>query len=85
MSEMLQNAKKEKSFLLQIITGDEKLLNFDNPKPKIMSDAKVVLCIWLDQKGELYYEVLKSAIIFYNDNARPHIPRPVKNDLVSSG
>ena len=76
-----------------------------------------MLYIWWDQKGVLYYELLKlgesinreryrtqlirlksaiaekrpeyatrrEAIIFYHDNARPHVAIPVKNYLENSG
>ena len=65
----------KKSFLHKIITGDEKWIYFDNPKreksyvdlgqpststPKreIHGD-KVMLCVWWDWKGILYYELLQ--------------------------
>ena len=71
-----------------------------------------MLCIWWNQKGVLYYELLKpgeryrtqlirlkraiaekrpeyatrhEAIIFYHDNARPHVAIPVNNYLENSG
>ena len=79
--------------------------------------AKVMLCIWWDQKRVLYYELLKPSetingeryraqltclkraiadkrpeyatrhetIIFYHDNARPHVAFAVKNYLENSG
>ena len=61
MSEMLLTRHKKKSFLHRIVTGDEKWIHYDNPKRKksyVKPGAKVMLCIWWDQKGVLYYELL---------------------------
>ena len=57
-----------------------------------------MLCIRWDQKGVLYYELLKSiaekrpeyatrheAIILHHDKARPHVAIPVKKYLENSG
>ena len=76
MSEMLLERFKKKSFLHRIVTGDEKWIYYDNPKRKKsygypghaststakpdIHGAKVMLSIWWDQKGVLYYELLKS-------------------------
>jgi len=63
------------SMLHRIVTGDEKWIYFENPKHKrswvtpgepSTSTArpnrygrKTMLCVWWDQKGVIYYELLK--------------------------
>ena len=64
------------SILHRIVTGDEKWIHYDNPKrlkawvkagepgpstPKRnIHGSKVMLCIWWDQLGVVYYELLKT-------------------------
>ena len=71
----LSSRQKKKSFLWKIVTGDEKWLYYDNPvrqkqwlspgqaaittpKPGIYR-KKVRLCVWWDQKGVIYWELLE--------------------------
>ena len=72
---MLLDRYKRKSFLHRIVTGDEKWIYFENPKRRkswvnpgepSTSTArpnrfgkKTMLCVWWDQKGVIYYELLK--------------------------
>ena len=72
---MLLARYKRKSFLHRIVTGDEKWIYFENPKRKRSRVApgepptsttrpnryerRTMLCVWWDQKGEIYYELLK--------------------------
>lgn len=75
MCELLLERQKRKSFLHRIITCDEKRVHYDNLKrPKAwvkpgevgpsvarrdIHGSKVMLCIWWDQQGVIYYELLK--------------------------
>lgn len=75
LCEILLARYKRKSFLHRIVTGDEKWIYFENPKRKIScvdpgqpatSSArpnrfgrKTMLCVWWDQKGVIYYELLR--------------------------
>lgn len=67
---------KRKNFLSKIVTGDEKWVFYDNPsnRKQWLSEGqdpqevpkrnihgkKLMLCVWWDQKGIIYYELLPS-------------------------
>lgn len=73
--ELLLQRHKRKSFLHRIVTCDEKWIRYDNPKRKKswgpightpsttakpnIHGAKLMLCIWWDQLGVIYYELLQ--------------------------
>lgn len=75
MCELLLERQKRKGFLHRIVTGDEKWIKYDNPKRKKswgkpghastsyakpnIHGSKLLLCIWWDQQGVIYYELLK--------------------------
>ena len=91
MSEMLQEHHKKKSFLHRIVTGDEKWIHYDNPKSKKLyvkpgqpakstaksniHGVKVMLFIWWDQKGVLYYELLKPGETINGERYRTQLIR----------
>ena len=72
---MLLARYKRKSFLHRVVTGDEKWIYFENPKRKRSwvdpgepptsttrsnrYGGKTMFCVWWDQKGVIYYELLK--------------------------
>nr|KAF6319700.1 hypothetical protein mMyoMyo1_008439 [Myotis myotis] len=75
ISKMLLQQHKRKSFLHRIVAGGEKWIYFENPKrtkswvdpgqPSTStarpncSGKKTMLCVWWDQEGVVYYELLK--------------------------
>ena len=91
MSEMLLERQKKKSFLHRIVTADEKWIHYDNLKRKqsyVKPDqpakstakpnihgAKVMHCIWWDQKGVLYYELLKLSETINGERYRTQLIR----------
>ena len=91
MSEMLLELQKKKSFLHRTVTGDEKSIHYDNLKRKKsyvkpgqpakstakpnIHGAKVMLCIWWDQKGVLYYELLKPGETINGERYRTQLIR----------
>ncbi|GFX81404.1 mariner Mos1 transposase [Trichonephila clavipes] len=84
-------AKTEEGFLHRIVTGDEKWVRYDNPKrrkswgypghaststakPNIHG-SKVLLSIWWDQLGVVYYELLKLTKTITGDRYRTQLMR----------
>ena len=58
--EMLLARYKRKSFLQGIVTGDEKWIYLAPGEPPTNRyGRKTMLCVWWDQKGVIYYELLK--------------------------
>lgn len=85
--EMLLQRHRRKSFLHRIVTGTEKWLRCDNPKRKKLSHSlsspstskpninisKVMLCIWWDQLGVVFYEFLKPTEINNSERYKQQI------------
>ena len=78
------NSRKRKVFLHCIITGDEKWIDYNNPKHRRLwvkpghastltaklniHGSKLLLCIWWDQLDVVYYEPLKLAETITGDH-----------------
>ena len=89
--EQLLQRQKRKGFLHCILTGDEKWIHYDNPKhrrswgkPSYASTlaanpnthgSKLLLCIWWNQLGVVYYEQLKSTKTIMGDRYRLQLMR----------
>lgn len=87
--EMLLRRHERKSFLHRIVTGDEKWIYFENPKRRkswlsrgeaSTSTAKpnrfgrkAMVCVWWDQKGIVYFELLKPGETVNTDRYRQQI------------
>ena len=89
--EQLLERQRRKGFLHRIVTGDEKWVHYDHPKrrkswgipghaststakPNIHG-SKVMLCIWWDQFGVVYYELLKPTETITGDWYRTQLMR----------
>lgn len=75
VSDMLLQRHQRKSFFHRLLTGDEKWIYFENPKrtkawvnpgqPSKQTarpdrfGKKTMLCVWWDQRGVVYHELLK--------------------------
>jgi len=88
ISEMLLQRRENRDFLYRIVTGDERWIYFENPKCKKSSVSpgqpstltakpnrfgkKRMLCVWWDQEGVVYHELLKPGetvrILFATNN-----------------
>jgi histone-lysine N-methyltransferase SETMAR len=89
--EILLERQKRKGFLHRIVTGDEKWIYYENPKrnkawvkpgepgpsqPKRnIHCAKVMLCIWWDMKGVVYFELLQPSETITGDVYRRQLMR----------
>ena len=89
--ELLLERQKRKGFLHRIVTGDEKWIQYDNPKRKRswgkpghtstpcakpnIHGSKLLLCIWWDQLGVVYYELLKPKETVTGDRYRLQLMR----------
>lgn len=94
--EILLDRYNRKSFLHRIVTGDEKWIYFDNPKRqkswvtpgqpstsqpvRNIHGKKALLCIWWDQKGPIYYELLEPGVTVTGDRYRQQLKK-LKREL----
>jgi len=95
MCEMLLKRYKRKSFLHRIVIGNEKWIHYDNPKlqkawvypceaaplkPKAnIRSSKLILSIWWDQEGVIFYEVLKQSETTTTDHYRQQMIKLDRN------
>ncbi|GBP83834.1 TATA-box-binding protein [Eumeta japonica] len=88
--EELLARQRWKGFLHRIVTGDEKWIHYDNPKHRkswgypghaltslkpIIHSSKVMLRIWRDLLGIMYYELLKLTEIITGDHYQTQLMR----------
>ncbi|GBP04837.1 Mariner Mos1 transposase [Eumeta japonica] len=89
--EQLLARQRQKGFLHRIVTGDEKWVHYDNPERRkswgypghvstLMAklnihSSKVMLSIWCDQLGVVYYELLKLTETITGDCYRTQLTR----------
>lgn len=89
--EQLLERQKRKDFLHRIVTDDKKWIHFDNPKRKKswglpghaststakrnIHGSKLMLCIWWNHLGVIYYELLKPNETVTGDRYRTQLMR----------
>lgn len=89
--EQLLQRHNRKGFLHRIVTGDEKWIKMENPKRKRswgypghaststakpnIHGSKLMLCIWWDQLGIIYYELLQPNETITGDRYRLQLMR----------
>ncbi|GBP51064.1 Mariner Mos1 transposase [Eumeta japonica] len=93
MCVLLLQRQKRKGFLHHIVTGNEKWIHYDNPKsrkswskpghvsiPSAKSNihGSKLLCIWWDQQGVIYYELLKPNETISGERYQLHLSRSLK-------
>ncbi|UYV73998.1 SETMAR [Cordylochernes scorpioides] len=89
--ELLLKRQNRKGFLHRIVTGDEKWIHYDNPKrrkswvkpghaststakPNIHG-KKLMLCIWWDHLGVIYYKLLQPNETITGERYQQHLMR----------
>jgi len=87
--EQLLQRQKRKDILHRIVTGNEKWIHYDNLKRKKslgksghasttgsnIYGSKLMLCIWWDQEGVVYYELLQPNETIIRDRYRLQLMR----------
>ena len=89
--ELLIERQNRKGFLHRVVTGDEKWIHYDNPKRKKswglpghaststakqnIHGKKIMLCIWWDQVGVVYFELLQPGETITGDRYRLQLMR----------